>query len=897
MNYKINNHLKITLTKKATGESVVLYDDTKLQNGFDGVNYTSRPQGRDGKLSAAPPFVESVDDQFFSAVLVLNESTQSLYDIFDPVKVEITSNGETTTQHYLVGGNGTALQDARNTTCEKTINLVEPTKILTRYPIFNLNLTSKKDTLLRQFEKALNNSVLLLDDDECPFALSEELTEMLTGLTSEDFFFSDTNLYAVLMEMLSVIDCRPFVKKVEIDSLTKNFKTIVIDALKMSETHDAVFTPSTDQTKPEENHGVYISQELSNDGNDYMGKIVARGYNSISNNPIVVTDAFKSDEDTLSIENAFAFLPFPIERINKFIFSGQYSAQYSIKTSTGDSIAQIATIKGEVDISRNLLLDEEYNVLSATEKQAYLPYAIGEQSIGFSAKRKVVLQTQYNIDKILTQHGVDLVSAAFPNAEIVGVSSISVLDIGKCYFICDYVPRLSTTLETTKPSVYDIDRLRLGIQDTQSANTIDIVRHGKNIEGLVRRTGNDEITVDMMVQGHHQLYPLMTRFVGGAFDDYVIWQREYSVASQNIKVRYSLTKGFNRVATKLGVKRERHIFSIPTASEDCPLLIKHYAVFSTKTPTDSSVKSFLNVNIYNKEFANNLVAKVSRESASPLENITFATPEAYVVQEEGKTATLDALSEERFVLPCLGYSAGKTITFAAQPLDNFSAGFRVGKKVKFNLWGGGGTKILYAPYCDINGESKNFTVSLCGALNTIADDFDVLVNKLPVLDAGNFIQMTASQSIDVNYKKDRTQRPVFTFAIECIPGKDDYGNIVIGDMFAQTNFLLPRNKGITDEAYLYLSSDLYRDGDTKCKGSRVALSSEIFSIANYNHPTYVALKMTGDGVESVANQNHNSWAIGDVNKNIYVAVNQSLPLTEGETALTIQFRRPHELGR
>jgi hypothetical protein len=77
----------------------------------------------------------------------------------------------------------------------------------------------------------------------------------------------------------------------------------------------------------------------------------------------------------------------------------------------------------------------------------------------------------------------------------------------------------------------------------------------------------------------------------------------------------------------------------------------------------------------------------------------------------------------------------------------------------------------------------------------------------------------------------------------------------------------------------------------------MGLVKDFMSLNTAYVPSFLSFKMTESGVETAANQNHNSWAIGDVNKNIYVAVNQSLPLTEGETALTIQFRRPHELGR
>jgi hypothetical protein len=347
------------------------------------------------------------------------------------------------------------------------------------------------------------------------------------------------------------------------------------------------------------------------------------------------------------------------------------------------------------------------------------------------------------------------------------------------------------------------------------------------------------------------------------------------------------------VATKLGVKRERRIFAIPTASEDCPLIVKHYAVFSTETPTGDSVKSFINTDTYLKEFANNLLCGGVRETSYSIENVAFYTKEAQT-NYENQGATLDGANEV-LLLPCAGYSSGKAINFVAQPLDNYSAGYQLGKKVKFSIWGGGGTKILYTPYCDQSGECEEFTADICGSFASSDTNLADITKKLPVVSYAN--GNLVGREIKVKYYKDRTQRPVFFFNIECVPSEADFGKIVIGEKFTQENFLLSQNKDKHDAMYLYVSNERYTESDTKCKGTRMGLVKDFMSLNTAYVPSFLSFKMTESGVETAANQNHNSWAIGDVNKNIYVAVNQSLPLTEGETALTIQFRRPHELGR
>ena len=138
------------------------------------------------------------------------------------------------------------------------------------------------------------------------------------------------------------------------------------------------------------------------------------------------------------------------------------------------------------------------------------------------------------------------------------------------FFQSEFIPRIDTLIEVSKPGVYDNDRLKIGILDGQNANSIDIVRHGRTLGSLARRTGNEELMLDFHCDDFSHLMPVMGKFSGltgrnSYLNGYVITKREHSVYDNQIKVRYYCTKDYQAINERIGVNREKRLYEIHRA--------------------------------------------------------------------------------------------------------------------------------------------------------------------------------------------------------------------------------------------------------------------------------------------------------------------------------------------
>ena len=519
-----------------------------------------------------------------------------------------------------------------------------------------------------------------------------------------------------------------------------------------------------------------------------------------------------------------------------------------------------------------IITAEEYNLLPNSDttnnidKAHYLPYEIGQSTIGLSASVKgifgIPIYSLLTILKKKISEKLAEMGAARPQTVVIGS------DWWKSKsFVSTFIPRIDTTIELSKPGIYDTDRLKLGIADSQSANAIDISRHGKNLAGLIRRTGNNELQLDYRCNSVSDLIPTMSKISDGEFAGYVVYKREYSIFNDFLKVRYSLTYDFNQINEKIGIVREKRIYNIPLESDDTPIFCKRYMILSLTAPTSEN-NAFLHPN-YMRAVLDTLRGVSAADGK--IKNILFNTPESFVDQD-GSGAVFTAAAE-RFAIPALGYAAGNTINIMANPLDNYSVGYSRGG-YHISLWGGG-VKMLYNPYSDINGENVSYKLRLAGGLN---DTSEAVITALPKTYYTYFTQ--ASDDETIYYKKDRSQRPVFFQSFEVIPSAADYGNIVIGNKFCANNFLINDNVDFSDNMYLYvrlIGAGKYRNGDNKIKNGYIGIGKvkDYFTIASfvafsggaeyaYIISTYTASVLTGD------------FAIGDTDHNLFLAVNQRL---------------------
>ena len=439
--------------------------------------------------------------------------------------------------------------------------------------------------------------------------------------------------------------------------------------------------------------------------------------------------------------------------------------------------------------------------------------------------------------------------------------------IESLFFQAEFIPRFNTVIEISKPGVYDNDRLKVAIADNQSANTIDIARHGRALAGLARRTGNEELTLNFICKGFTNLLPVMGKFTGltgrdSYLNDYVITKREYAIYDDYLKVKYYCTKDYQAINEKIGVDREKRLYNIPLESSDCPIYVKYYVTVDSAAKTNSTGfkasilhESILNfvLNYYNDNFR--------------LAYLYLATKEARSEQAIDGKLIKQLEDNQYFALPLLPYASDKCITFIAQPLDNYSVAYSRGGKF-FDFWGGGGIKVLYNPYTDKNGECDGFTVCLASR-QSVANN----VSSYPKVTKGG--ETLISDDVQISYKKDRTQRPVFFIAFEFLPSKELYGKIVFGEAAASQNSLVVSKA--PEARYVYSSSEIYREGETKIKGARVGEALNYFTPSLHDTEHTVYLRVEKDMPLSTSIK---SYAIGDESGNLLIAFNMALTKDE-----------------
>ena len=861
----MSNKFKIIHTSKKTGVETVIFDNTS-DSVIEDV----------GDLLIGVPITQSVDDGMSTAVLHLKSckgdvAVPALFEPYDKVEIEKDLNGIKQSELYVVAIDNRKVDNENLKTYEKTISLVEATKILDSIFIYNCNLTNKSDTLKEQIAKLLNNAEIGVEKSrwlQCEAATATY--SVFNGYKSEDFFFDNITLREALYRIFGVAHFRPHVSA--INYVGGDIKYINIEPTSQI---------NTKEISSLDNAGDFIGDEAEISIDNYFGTIKARGYNSISKNTIKTGELpFTTSEAQLTTNNMIADLGFPIEDIKSFKVGGskiRISVTYYRNKVQELTYVDLAYF---YDITDKIVDNSIYSLLSKDEQNLTMPYTKGDSTIGFSKSYKTLLFTHSSISEILNLDlkklgNSDIYKYCKENniADTSGTTgylgNVAITDIKftngieSLFFQAEFIPRFNTVIEISKPGVYDNDRLKVAIADNQSTNTIDISRHGRALAGLARRTGNEEITPNFICDGFNNLLPVMGKFTGltgrdSYLNDYVITKREYAIYDDYLKVKYYCTKDYQAINEKIGVDREKRLYNIPLESSDCPIYVKYYVTVDITAKTNSTgfkgsilYNSILNfvINSYNDNFR--------------LAYLYLATKEARSEQSIDGKLIKQLENNQYFALPLLPYASDKCITFIAQPLDNYSVGYSRGGKY-FDFWGGGGIKVLYNPYTDKNGECDGFTVCLASR-QSVANN----VSSYPKVTKGG--ETLISDDVQILYKKDRTQRPVFFIAFEFLPSKELYGKIVFGEAIASQNFLVVSEA--PEKRYVYSSGEIYREGETKIKGARLgeALNYFIPSLHDTERTVYLTVQKDMPLSSSIK-----AYAIGDESGNLLIAFNMAL---------------------
>ena len=313
------------------------------------------------------------------------------------------------------------------------------------------------------------------------------------------------------------------------------------------------------------------------------------------------------------------------------------------------------------------------------------------------------------------------------------------------------------------------------------------------------------------------------------------------------KVRYSMTKGFNNLAEKIGLAREKRIYQIPLTGYRSTLPIRQRIAFNNRNfiylpnTTEVTDRNFLSAY---------LMQRLVNTKPSGMTELMLMK-----VTASGKT----------FVLPIVGFGAGNTINFIARFYDNYSAGLSFVAKRNVFKWVGG-NKACQNPYVNNNGVCFGFFDIAVG--NTAGFNFESIKERPVLGSSDNFIGISND---NLSYTKDRaesiTLQKIYSF-VQDERKFTSIGKLRIGDALIKDNYAFefgnrPKLKLYKDCAAKYFDGNIqvFNASD----GTLVGETQDFLEVKYWAEKT-AFLVVKND------NTAYNNCIIADDNGNIYLAV-------------------------
>ena len=756
-----------------------------------------------------------------------------------------------------------------------TLSLVELTKILEKFT--NLHYVSTaRTTLSVQVSTAIENLNTLIygkyidhyntGEPNYFFKLvaDDNLVAMLANHQSEDYVNENATAREIFDDLLSTINARVVVTDITNDYIIK------IGVMDMNKT--------TDKTEVANRLGTFWQNNIDN----FCGKVMSKVSNATPQSLVYTVDSFKSTLNTATTNDKVISTPFAVEYFKSFALAYKDEMLLEVTyTQGGEEKNKQITINYPIDLidskdfngnSEDLLVDKEFwdtlpaNTPTMTNyvKDNTLYYEQGADTVDVSRTFKDIVFTTNVFDttaekaifRYIDRNRVSLLGGA--DCQITGfttvIASSHPFAVDKWIFFASYAPFLDdVVLEATKNTKQvDYNVSLLSINDGQSDNVIDLTRYGRNLVGKAQRIGNDELSIDANIYGFENVFEPLDKV-----DDYVVYKTEMQIMSKAnptaaedknwYKVRYSMTKGFNNLAEKIGLAREKRIYQIPLTGYRSTLPIRQRIAFNNRNfiylsnTTEVTDRNFLSAY---------LMQRLVNTKPSGMTELLLMK-----VTASGKT----------FVLPIVGFGAGNTINFIARFYDNYSAGLSFVAKRNVFKWVGG-NKACQNPYVNNNGVCLGFSDIAVG--NTAGFNFESIKER-PVL--GSSDTFIGISNDNLSYTKDRaesiTLQKIYSF-VQDERKFTSIGKLRIGDALIKDNYAFefgnrPKLKLYKDCAAKYFDGNIqvFNASD----GALVGETQDFLEVKYWAEKT-AFLVVKNDNTE------YNNCIIADDNGNIYLAV-------------------------
>ena len=769
--------------------------------------------------------------------------------------------------------------------------LVELTKILEKFT--NLHYISTMDTQLStQIDTAFENLNTLIYGKYIDFLVSPttfpymlQQDDLLKsenspfyGLPAEDYINENATAREILDGLFSTVNARAVVT-----DITNNY-IIKVGVMDMNKT--------TDKTEVANRLGTFWQNNIDN----FCGKVVSKVSNATPQSYVFVIDSFKSLLNTATTNNKVVATAFNVEYFADFSLLPNNDRQINVKYTKGDvSYNKYITIPyptplpliGSKDFSgasQDLLVDKEFWDALDSDAASYtnyvkdntLYYERGAASVDVSRTYKDLFFTQSVFEmtakKAMFRY-IDLNRVALlgdADCQITGMeTSENFWGIGDFIYTAKYAPLVDDVIVEANKTKKQNDRNAVfSITDGQSDNIIDLSRYGRNLVGKAQRIGNDELSIDTNVYGREDVLEPLDK-VG----DYIVYKTEMQIMSKAhysdtedknwYKVRYSMTKGFNNLAEKIGLAREKRIYQIPLTG------------YRSTLPIRASIAYGLQGNFTLLQDGEN--------------NEQKKTLSAFLLQRLVNTFPSDmynailmnvVVMNYHYVLPVVGFGAGNTMNFIGRFYDNYSAGLSFVAQRNIFKWIGG-NKACQNPYVNNAGVAFGF--------------FDISIGNIPALDSDNIKKrpaVGASETFwgfgksDISYTKDRAESITLQKIYSLVEDNKftGYKKMRIGEALIRDNYAFEVENRPTLKLYKDCPAK-YLDGNAQTfKTSEGTLVGETQDYLEVKYWSYQDIK---GGYLVVKNDNteYNNCIIADDNGNIYL-IAEKLSKKDGEIVPT-----------
>lgn len=848
---------------------------------------------------------ETIDDTLDFATIVCHADTEDKFRLWQSVKVEVWNGnfeeGEADFKKcFLIAD----IDVTERHTIEKsfiyTITSIEPTKYLEKVICSSMGYTNKEDTLLDQLEKALINAEPIEDGQSPRFRLSQRLENRLSGINGEDFFFTKPTLREILDGMLSVINCRA-----EVHEIT-DFNSIEIDYYELNEVKSRI-----------EILEVLNKQTIQNI--EYLGAdIEAYGDNSFSGNREAIYhpspngwDTFKTQEATLTSENAAISTEFPIEEIKEFIVPCALTVNYRITLNTSPYVkADNESFSKTVNIVRNVVDEETYNILensssdiqtlittSTLYKKNIIYYTRGSDKIR-NLKIKVLFSSEDTfkiavlnalMNSEIREEIYQELRVKHPEASSIIIEEIiSNLSYKNAIFRIKYIPYIDAHARIGKVGYSEVPST---IIDNQSEKIIDLERYGGNLYGTINRLGNKELKID------RKLYSINDDYNIGDItaDGYVLTSKDLALYNGFIKAHYEFTKDFGKLNEKIGINREKRIYNIPLESFVRDNLIKEYIIadFVPNGASNILLSEFLKTFDLreNKPITNALIQtkfyelgiqkqwsytdktnhSIEVSSGDELPTPDFLpSADNYEVGTVGKVynnSSLEMFYEVKEVgdeyltqsnlyeLSIVPYTMATSMLFKFRFDDNYSAGMSSEGRVI------GGIKQVPNPYVNSKGEYDKIHIRLFNDSDMTKPPIYDVIKDLPKTEEYYYNLVTKHFDKTYQIKKDAYEHHQFTIQFEIVSNNP---NIIIGFAIAKLNALLKTQK---EDLKIYVSTnERYAITENRKVKGVLETNQQIITTDN-------SIIVDGNTLRTDL-ENVVSWGIADSEGNLLIGVNK-----------------------